>query len=87
MDENAVSNVTKDAIDFIVKSDPKLVSVERRKKLLKAKIKAKQLHNQERDLHNSLPQSIERVVHDKKSSCGKLSSRRPAPMTWVQWTS
>ena len=37
MDENAVSNVTKDAIDFIVKSDPKLVSVERRKKIAESK--------------------------------------------------
>ena len=33
---------------FVVKSNPKLVSIERKKQLLKAKIKAKQLANQEK---------------------------------------
>ena len=43
MDESAIEDISKQAIRFVVKSDPKLVSIERRKQFLKAKIKAKQL--------------------------------------------
>ena len=66
MDENAVADITRKAIQFVVKSDPKLVSIERKKQLLKAKIKAKQLAKLEQDLHESLHPAVEKVVHDKK---------------------
>ena len=67
MDENAVSDTTRKGIDFVAKSHPRLVSVERRKQLLKAKkIKAKQLKQPEKALHESLHPSAEEVVHDKK---------------------
>jgi len=66
MDECALNKITKDAIDFVVKSDPRLVSIERKKNLLKAKILAKQLAGDEKSLHESLPESVEKVVSDKK---------------------
>ena len=66
MDERALNQITKDAIKFVSKSDPKLVSIERRKNLLKAKILAKQLEGEETSLHKDLPKSVEKVVSDKK---------------------
>ena len=66
MDENAIEDITKEAIRFVVQSDPKLVSIERRKQFLKAKIKAKQLEKQEGELHESMHPSVEKVVHNKK---------------------
>ena len=66
MDENAVASITKKAIDFVERSSPRLVSIERKKQLLKAKIKAKQLEQQEKRLHESLNPSVEKVVGDKK---------------------
>ena len=66
MDECALNQITKDAIKFVSKSDPKLVSIERRKNLLKAKILAKQLEGDETSLHKNLPKSVEKVVSDKK---------------------
>ena len=61
-----MADITRKAIQFVVKSDPKLVSIERKKQLLKAKIKAKQLAKLEQDLHESLHPAVEKVVHDKK---------------------
>ena len=66
MDECALNKITKDAIEFVSMSDPKLVSIERRKNLLKAKILPKQLEGDEKSLHKSLPESVEKVVSDKK---------------------
>ena len=66
MDENAVASITKKAIDFVERSSPRLVSIEQKKQLLKAKIKAKQLEQQEKRLHESLNPSVEKVVGDKK---------------------
>ena len=66
MDECALNQITKDAIKFVSKSDPKLVSIERRKNLLKAKILTKQLEGDEISLHKNLPKSVEKVVSDKK---------------------
>lgn len=56
---------TKDAIRFVATSDPRLVSIERKKNLLKARIMAKQLEEQETNLHRSLAES-EKVVGGKK---------------------
>ena len=66
MDECALNKLTKDAIKFVSKSDPRVVSIERKKNLLKAKILAKQLEGDEISLHKSLPESVEKVVSDKK---------------------
>ena len=79
MDENAVAEVTKRAIDFAERSHPKLVSVERRKQLLKAKIKAKQLEMQEEALHESLHPKWFMI---RKCSCGNPFCRKKARMTW-----
>ena len=49
-----------------LQSDPKLVLIERRKNLLKARILAKQLEGDEKSLHESFPESVEKVVSDKK---------------------
>ena len=66
MDENAPEKITLEAIDTVVHLDPRLLAIERKKNLLKAKIKEKQMHRDEAGLHASLPASVERVVHDKK---------------------
>ena len=66
MDECALEKITKEAIRFVSESDPKLVSIERRKNLLKARIMAKQLEVQERTLHEGLPESVEKEVRGKK---------------------
>ena len=66
MDENALEKITKDAIEFVSRNPPKLVSIERKKNLLKAKILAKQLEGQEKMLHDNLPSSITKVVQGKK---------------------
>ena len=66
MDECALNKITKDAIKFVSKSDPRVVSIERKKNLLKAKILAKQLEGDEISLHKNLPESVEKVVSDKK---------------------
>lgn len=66
MDECALEEITKDAIRFVSKLDPRLVSVERRKNFLKARIMAKQLEEQEIDLHRNLPESVEKVVGGKR---------------------
>ena len=41
MDENALQRITNDAIRFVSQNPPELVSIERKKNLLKAKILAK----------------------------------------------
>ena len=66
MEENALHKITNDAIEFVAKSSSRLVSIERKKNLLKAKILARQLESQEKELHASLPTSIQKVVQDKK---------------------
>ena len=66
MEENTLHKITNDAIDFVAKSSSRLVSIERKKNLLKAKILARQLESQEKELHASLPTSIQKVVQDKK---------------------
>jgi len=66
MEENALHKITKDATEFVAKSPVKLVSIERKKNLLKAKILARQLESQEKELHEGLPTSIQKVVQDKK---------------------
>ena len=71
MDECALEEITKDAIRFVSKSDPRLASVERRKNFLKARIMAKQLEEQEIDLHRNLPESVEKVVGGERILLGK----------------
>jgi len=66
MDENALEKITKDVIKFVSQSPPELVSIERKKNLLKAKILAKQLEGQEKILHENLPKSVTKVVQGKK---------------------
>ena len=66
MDENALEKITKEAIEFVSCNPPELVSIERKKNLLKAKILAKQLEGQEKTLQNNLPGSIAKVVQGKK---------------------
>ena len=66
MDENALEKITKEAIEYVSCNPPKLVSIERKKNLLKAKILAKQLEGQEKKLHDSFPDSIAKVVRGKK---------------------
>ena len=71
MDECALEEITKDAIRFVSKSDPRLASVERRKNLLKARIMAKQLEEQEIDLHRNLPESVEESGRWRKDPLGE----------------
>ena len=66
MDENALEPITLEAIRTIVTTNPKLVAIERKKNLLKARIKDKQLQKDEDLLHSRLPVSVEKVVKDKK---------------------
>ena len=66
MDENALEQITMDAIGYVACNPPELVSIERKKNLLKARILAKQLEGQEKELHDNLPDSIEKVVKGKK---------------------
>ena len=66
MEENALHKITNDAIEFVAKSSSRLVSIERKKNLLKAKNLARQLESQEKELHASLPTSIQKEVQDKK---------------------
>eukprot|EP00435_Cladocopium_sp_Y103_P026492 s3071_g6.t1 len=66
MDNTSVSLVTLEAIQFVVNNDPRLVEIERKKNLLKAKIRAKQLETQEHALHQSLARPVQSVVKDKK---------------------
>ena len=66
MDENAPEKIALEAFDTVVNMDPRLLAIERKKNLLKAKIKEKQMHRDEASLHASLPASVEWVVHDKK---------------------
>ena len=66
MDENALESITLEAISTIVTTDPKLVAIERKKSLLKARITDKQLQQDENLLHSKLPASVEKVVKDKK---------------------
>jgi len=66
MDENALQRITNDAIRFVSQNPPELVSIERKKNLLKAKILAKQLEGQEKTLHDGLPKLVEKVVPGKK---------------------
>ena len=66
MDENALEKITKDAIEFVSGNSQELVSIERKKNLLTAKILAKQLEGQEKTLQNNLPDSIAKVVQGKK---------------------
>eukprot|EP00435_Cladocopium_sp_Y103_P024655 s97_g6.t1 len=66
MDDTSVSSVTLEAIQFVVGTDPRLVEIERKKNLLKAKIRAKQLERQEQDFHESLAAPVEKVVKGKK---------------------
>ena len=65
MDENVLDKITIEAINIVVNMDPRLLAIERKKNLLKAKVKEKQMHMDEVNLHASLPASVERVVHDK----------------------
>eukprot|EP00435_Cladocopium_sp_Y103_P042438 s2135_g11.t1 len=55
-----------EAIQFVVGNDPRLVEIERKKNLLKAKIRARQLETQERELHRSLATPVQKVVKGKK---------------------
>eukprot|EP00435_Cladocopium_sp_Y103_P027530 s3375_g6.t2 len=66
MDNTSVSLVTLEAIQFVVNNDPRLVEIERKKNVLKAKIRAKQLETQEQALHQSLARPVQSVVKDKK---------------------
>eukprot|EP00435_Cladocopium_sp_Y103_P067368 s421_g29.t4 len=66
MDNTSVSSVTLEAIQFVVGTDPRLVEIERKKNLLKAKIRAKQLEKQEQDFHESLAAPVQKVVKGKK---------------------
>ena len=61
-----MEKITKDAIRFVATSDPRLVSIERKKNVLKARIMAKQLEEQETNLHRSLAESVEMLVGGKK---------------------
>lgn len=66
MDENALEKIAKDAIRFVSQSPPELVSIERKKNLLKAKILGKQLEGQEKTLHESLPISVTKGLQGRK---------------------
>ena len=66
MDENALEQITIDAIEYVAGNSPELVSIERKKNSLKAKILAKKLEGREKELHDNFPDSIEKVVRGKE---------------------
>ena len=57
---------TQFALDCNLQYPPQLVQVERKKNLLQAKLLAAQTRQQEDALHASLPESLQKVLHDKK---------------------
>ena len=82
MDENALEKITKDAIKFVSQSPPELVSIERKKNLLKAKILAKQLEGQEKILHEKPPE----VCNKSGSRKEDIALAKAAGTEW-QWSS
>ena len=54
------------AIDHVFKTEPKSLELERKIILLKLKIRAKQMEKREAELHDGLPESVEKVVKCKK---------------------
>ena len=71
MDENALEQITRNAIEYVACNPPELVSIERKKNLLKAKILAKQLEGQETKLHENFPDSLRKWSKGRKSYFGK----------------
>ena len=64
--ENPLEPATVRAINDIFQRNPKAVELQRKTNLLKVKILAKKLENDEDKLHKDLPASVESVVKDKK---------------------
>ena len=60
-----LDEVIQNAVDHVLKTEPKALELERKILLLKLKIRAKQLQPQEQELHASLPPSVEKVVKGK----------------------
>lgn len=61
-----LEQVTRDALDFLLRYPQHLVEVERKKNLLQARLWSKQLEQQEKDLHSSMEVSLEKVLKPKK---------------------
>ena len=57
---------TQFALDCNLQYPPQLVQLERKKNLLQTKLLAGQTRQQEDALHASLPESLQKVLHDKK---------------------
>lgn len=68
-----LEEVTKEAMEFLLRYPPHLVEVERKKNLLQARLWAKQLEPQERELHASLDVSMEKVLKPKRLLLGETS--------------
>ena len=66
MDERGIERITLEAVDFVKNSDPKLVDIERKKNILKARTLAKRLEAEESALHKNLDPAVQKVVQDKK---------------------
>ena len=58
--------VTRYALEFNLKYPPHVVMLERKKNLLQARLLAKQFEQQEKQLHESLPPSLQKVLHGKQ---------------------
>ena len=63
---NPLAKVTCDALDFIFENEPKLVRLKRKTNLLKAQLLAKRLDPMERDLRDSWPAGLKKVLGSKR---------------------
>eukprot|EP00435_Cladocopium_sp_Y103_P010287 s5853_g2.t1 len=57
---------TRYALNFVLQYPPNVVQLERKKNLLQAKLKVKQLEKEEQQLHAGLPASLQKVLEGKR---------------------
>ena len=76
-----LEEVTRSALDFVCKYPKYVVELERRKNLLQAKLQAVKLEAEERRLHMSMPESLQKVLAGKRLLLWNFCSRSMAMMT------
>ena len=63
---NHLEEVTQDAIQHVLQTDPKLLKIQRKTAILKLKILSKKLEAEEERVHQNLPESLRCVLKDKR---------------------
>ena len=61
-----LEGVTKRAIEYNLTTSPDLIKLNRKKNLLQARIWARMLEKEEKALHAAFPESLEKVLKDKR---------------------